>query len=293
MSEDLEKYRALYETMPQGVIFLSDDGQIISANPAAEQMLGIRLKQMRGRTTVDPLWSFLREDGSKFDGTEHPAMIALRTGQVVRDVIMGVYNPRDNLYSWIIVNAIPLFRPGEGKPHQAYTTFEDITEHKRMEAQLKESSQQMERERDILQDIFEGIPVAVLLIDENTKAVRVNTVATEMIRKEAVEILNRQPGDGLCCVHALSTPEGCGHAPACRQCSIRGTFEQVLETGEPVREVELEQSLSFEGLECRFWFSINATMLVLEGEKHVLLTISDITERKRTEDEMVRNKEKL
>ena len=293
MSEDLEKYRALYVTMPQGIVFISDDGRIISANPAAEEVLGIKLEQMQSSTTIDPFWKALREDGSQFDGTEHPAMVALKTGQVVRDAIMGVYNPQEDHYNWIIVNAVPLFRPDESKPHQVYTTFEDITKYKRMEAQLKENSQQIERERDILQDIFEGIPVAVLLIDKDTKAVRVNNVATEMIRKEAVEILNRQPGDGLCCVHALSTPEGCGYAPACRQCSIRGTFEQVLETGEPVREVELEQSLSFEGVECRFWFSINATRLLLEGENHVLLTITDITERKRTENEMVRNKEKL
>jgi signal transduction histidine kinase len=63
-------------------------------------------------------------------------MLALRTGEQVRDVVMGVYNPREHGYRWINVNALPLFRPGEGRAYQVYTVFEDITERRRAEEAL-------------------------------------------------------------------------------------------------------------------------------------------------------------
>jgi PAS domain S-box-containing protein len=36
-----EKYRTLFETMAQGVVYQDADGRIISANPAAERILGL------------------------------------------------------------------------------------------------------------------------------------------------------------------------------------------------------------------------------------------------------------
>jgi len=49
---------------------------------------------------------------------------------------MGVYNPRENCYRWININAIPIFQPGEDKPFQVYTLFDDITERKKKEQRM-------------------------------------------------------------------------------------------------------------------------------------------------------------
>jgi hypothetical protein len=70
----------------------------------------------------------MREDGSDLPGEEHPSMLALRTGRPVNGFIMGVFNPSLDQIRWILVDAVPDFRPGEEKPFQVYTTFEDISE---------------------------------------------------------------------------------------------------------------------------------------------------------------------
>ena len=118
-------YRTLFETVPQGVVYQDVTGAITSANPSAQRILGLTLDQMQGRTSIDPRWRTLREDGSDFPGEEHPAMVALRTGEPVRDVVMGVDVP-DRGYVWILVSAIPLFERGTLK--EVYASFEDITE---------------------------------------------------------------------------------------------------------------------------------------------------------------------
>ena len=143
LSESEEKHRLLFETMPQGVVYQSKEGNIVYANPAAEKILGLTVDQMRLRTSSDARWKVIHEDGSDFPGETHPSMIALQTGQSVKDVVMGVYNPRLGQRCWIKTSAVPLFRTGEEKPYQVYTTFDDITEYKKLQAQFMQS-QKME-----------------------------------------------------------------------------------------------------------------------------------------------------
>ena len=122
-----ERYRTLFETMLLGVVYQNASGEITSANPAAQSILGLTLDQMQGRTSVDSRWRAIHEDGSDFPGETHPSMVALRTGKEVRNVIMGVFNPKKETYTWININAVPQFRSGQEAPYQVYTTFEDIT----------------------------------------------------------------------------------------------------------------------------------------------------------------------
>ena len=138
------QHRLLFETTPQGVVYQDIDGKIISMNPAAERILGKTPAEFLGRTSVDEEYHTLREDGSPFPGLEHPAMVSLRTGQEMRDVVMGVYNPREKAYRWINIASVPLFRPGEDKPYQVYTHFADITERKRAEEALRELNATLE-----------------------------------------------------------------------------------------------------------------------------------------------------
>ena len=138
-----EKYRMLFETMTQGVVYQDAKGNIISANPAAENILGLSLDQMQGRTSMDPRWRAIHEDGSDFPGETHPGVVSLKTGKKVKDVVMGVFNPKDKAWRWININAIPQFRPGEDRPYLNFATFEDITERWLAEEQLRHS-QKME-----------------------------------------------------------------------------------------------------------------------------------------------------
>ena len=132
-SEDM--FRTLFETSPTGVLYQNADGYITSANAAAQRILGLTLDQLQGRTSTDPRWRAIREDGSDFPGEHHPISIAIKTGQPVRNVMMGISVPgRD--YIWILVSAVPLFK--DGQLDQAYVMFEDVTERHQMEQQVRQ-----------------------------------------------------------------------------------------------------------------------------------------------------------
>jgi PAS domain S-box-containing protein len=144
LRESEEQYRTLFEKMAQGIVNQDAAGRIINANSAAERILGLSLDQMQGRTSVDPRWRAVHQDGSDFSGETHPAIVALRTGKEVRDVVIGVFNPAKEAYSWIMINAVPQFHPGQERSYQVFTIFDDITERKQAEEALRESHERFQ-----------------------------------------------------------------------------------------------------------------------------------------------------
>ncbi|HNA88399.1 MAG TPA: PAS domain S-box protein [Anaerolineales bacterium] len=139
--ESDNRNRLLFQTMVQGVVFHNETGQVVQANPAAQEIMGLSLDQMMGRATVDPDWHTIHEDGSDFPLEAHPAMVALRTAKQVRDVVMGVYDPAKKIYRWVNTNSVPRFKPDEDKPYQVYTTYEDITTVRNAFEKLRESEE--------------------------------------------------------------------------------------------------------------------------------------------------------
>jgi CheY-like chemotaxis protein len=58
------RYRTLFETMAQGVVYQDAVGRIVEANPAAVRILGLPPEAMLGRLSSDRAWDAIREDGS-------------------------------------------------------------------------------------------------------------------------------------------------------------------------------------------------------------------------------------
>ena len=100
-AESESKHKFLFDNSPLGKIYQNAKGEINDANRSAERILGLTLDQMQGRTSIDPRWKSIHEDGSDFPGDTHPAAITLQTGKPVNNVTMGVFNPLINNYTWI------------------------------------------------------------------------------------------------------------------------------------------------------------------------------------------------
>lgn len=167
------KFRTLFETMIHGVVHQDQNGKIISANPAAERILGLSLDQMQGRSSIDPRWKSIHENGTDFPGDKHPAMIALKKGKPVSNIVMGVFNPNIEENRWINICSIPQFNPGEKKPFQVYSTFEDITERKQAEKAIKVSEEKYK-------SLLNASPDGILLINLKGIIIEVSEIGLEL-----------------------------------------------------------------------------------------------------------------
>ena len=141
-----ERYRSVVAALAEGIVFMNADGSLEASNLSAERILGLTAEQIAGRTTFDPRWRAIHEDGSPFPGDTHPITLTLQTGQPCSNVIMGVHKPSGEL-TWISINSQPLFRRGAAKPYAAVASFFDITEHKQAEDSLHATEARL---RDVL-----------------------------------------------------------------------------------------------------------------------------------------------
>ena len=113
-----ERYRTLFETMPHGVIHYDANGSIIGVNPAASDILGVDQAAVTSWPVV-PQGRAVREDGSPFPTQELPVPVALRTGEIVAGVVVGIRHGRSGELRWMRVTAVPDARDDQGRPGRA------------------------------------------------------------------------------------------------------------------------------------------------------------------------------
>jgi PAS domain S-box-containing protein len=164
-------------------------------------------------------------------------------------------------------------------------TFVDATDRKLLEKRSRMDSENIERHRVDLQAVFDAAPVGFLMVNQQAEVIQVNDVVAKMVGKDVASMLNRQPGDGLCCIHALAAPEGGGTGKECPECPIRRNLARVLQTGEAIHGLEVHQSLHIRGEDLLVWLLISMSPLTINGSPHVLIAITNITDQKRAEEE--------
>ncbi|MFL5241269.1 MAG: ATP-binding protein [Gemmataceae bacterium] len=136
-------HRAMISALEEGVILQDMSGAIVTWNASAERILGLSGDQLRGRTSFDPRWRAIHEDGSGFPSEEHPLTYTLRTGLPQSTVIMGVHRP-DRSLVWLSINSRPLVHEGGNKPYAVVATFHDITRRKEIKEELRRAKETAE-----------------------------------------------------------------------------------------------------------------------------------------------------
>ena len=120
--------RLVLDTMVEGVVLHDASGDVVWANPSAARILGPAvLLSARSSGSHEGPWVAVREDGSTIDWDDHPAMVALRTGETQRDVILGVTRA-DGQRAWMSVNATPMVHAGGRSPAAVVVSYADVTQ---------------------------------------------------------------------------------------------------------------------------------------------------------------------
>ena len=139
MDEYIQLLPVIGETINSGVVLQSFKGSILYTNKTARDILGMGDEDLLGRTSIDPVWEMILEDGTPVPGDEHPAMITIKTGEPTKNAVRGLYSKDDPKARWIIINSEAVQGSVMGEKWGVLSSFVDITEIKSMEETLKVS----------------------------------------------------------------------------------------------------------------------------------------------------------
>lgn len=142
LAEREGRFDALIRGLQVGVVVQGPASEILLVNPRALELLDMTEDQLRGKSSLDPDWNIVREDGSPFPGEDRPVMVAVRTGKPVMAVAMGIFRPRRGDRLWLLVSATPQLR-ADGSLVQVVATFTDITERKAIEERARAQARQI------------------------------------------------------------------------------------------------------------------------------------------------------
>jgi diguanylate cyclase (GGDEF)-like protein/PAS domain S-box-containing protein len=127
-------WQTIVDALQEGVGVLDPRGRILACNQAAAAMLGRSASELIGRTPLELDLSAVGEDGEPLAVDEYPSAKASRTGQPVREQVVGVLDS-EGQRRWLSVSATPMGE--EARPAAVVLTFRDVTERRDYEAELR------------------------------------------------------------------------------------------------------------------------------------------------------------
>lgn len=272
----MEKYRVLFDSFPLGVSVSDKAGRIVETNREAERILGIGDEEHRKRTLDDAAWRLIRPDGTPMPPAEFPAVRALREGRLVEGAELGVVGGEDRVI-WLHVTAAPMPLSGYG----VAVAFGDITERKRIEAELRRSERKL---RYVVEQSVDGI----VLTDEEGRIIEWNPAMEAMTGIGSREILGRVIWDahGIFLSPERRTPETVGRILEALQGFFRtGALPGVLKANTQMRILKADGEP----------ISVESSIFPIRTEEGFMLgnLVRDVTERRRAERERERLIEEL
>ncbi|MDC0740587.1 PAS domain S-box protein [Polyangium mundeleinium] len=181
-----ERFRALLTGLHVGVVMQEPSGKNVLFNPHALTLLGVTEDQLLGRTSFDPRWGAVYEDGSPCPGEVHPISVALRTAKPVRDFVHGIDRPALGDRVWLLVSAAPQLDE-HGVVTGAIATFTDITARKEAEDLVRSQARMLEEMSTPLVPIRDDIVAMPLIgtVDARRADLVLDTLLTGIAQRGA------------------------------------------------------------------------------------------------------------
>lgn len=271
LRESETRFRTLIEDLQVGVVVHGAKSEILLSNSKALDLLGLTEAQLMGKTSFDPDWNVIHEDGSPFPGETHPVPQAITTRHSVRNIIMGVYRPKHNNRVWLLVDAEPQLDEF-GQVQQVVCTFSDISDRQAALQEREQAEERLRRYERIVAATTDGIS----LIDRNYVYQVVNQAYLDWHEKSHDQIVGHTVGELL----------------------GKELFESQI-------KAQLDRCLAGEIVQYELWFNypklglqfVSATYApYLEPDQSisgVVVSVRNLTELRRAEEQLRQSEERL
>lgn len=235
----------LFETSPDRLIVVANDGTVVRANDRARNAFEISI----GETSTGDVDVYDTDD--EFVAPEaRPWASVFRTGEASYGHQFRV-DPVDGESAWYVVDVVPL---GDG-PDAAFASFRDVTDDERARQRLRERKDELVAELD---ETLERVTDAFYALDDEFRFTYVNESAAALIGVDPDAVRGRSLWDAF--------PEAVGT-------TFEAKYRTAMREQEPVAFEEYYPPLST-------WFAVRA----YPSESGLSVYFQDVTDRKQREN---------
>jgi PAS domain S-box-containing protein len=264
------RYRTIFENSAVAIMMVDEQKRLLSWNKFTERLLGMTQDQLFGRHIrefyPESDWQAIRALSIRRKGMDHhleTKMIRGDRSMIDVDISLSVVHDSD------------------GKVTGSIGVIQDITERRRIHEIL-------DRKQKNLEAIFDAAPLGMLLVNQRMQVVRANDTIRQMSGKGYASVIDHDACEALGC---RRSPDVQGPNCPCEECTLRQTIQTVLASGQPARGVEVRPTLNEDGEHAQPWLSVSAEPVILDGARHVVVALNDVTDRKRAEEELTETME--
>ncbi|NJO81170.1 MAG: PAS domain S-box protein [Cyanobacteria bacterium RM1_2_2] len=187
LAEERARFEAVLRQMPEGVMIADVvSGQLVLSNEQANQILryaydlNYELEDYAPQVPFQAHWP----DGRPYAAADYPLVRSLRTGEVISHEEIEI-RYQDGNRIFIDTSSSPVFN-NQGQMISAVTVFQDITQRKRIEAELQEGKR-------ILDALMEYIPEGITIADAPDVTIRRISRYGQQLTGKTSEVLANIP----------------------------------------------------------------------------------------------------
>jgi len=184
LRDNEERWRAIVNSMNEGVLVYDRNLDVIAGNQAAERIIGLPLAEIIGAAGFTSLLPCVHADGTPLNAVEErPTRVSVRTGKPLTGQIVGIERPGGS-YTWLSVNTAFLRQPGSSDWYGLVSTISDITAQRNAQSALRESEMRFRQ-------TFELAASGIAHVDLNGRFLRVNRSLCAMLGRPERDLIGR------------------------------------------------------------------------------------------------------
>ena len=187
-SKQSQLMQTVFNSVADGVVVASREGEFLFVNSAAERIVGIGATDSPPDRWSETYGTFYPDRKTPFPSSELPLARAMR-GEDVNDVELFIRNPETPQGAFISVNARQLNGGSEASSVDGgVIVFRDITKLKETEDKLKETIRELQEQTFLMRTVFDSISDGVIVADEGGDFILANESAKEITGLDMQEI---------------------------------------------------------------------------------------------------------
>lgn len=261
------------QSIGDGVIATDKNGKIIMINNSAEILTGWSKNEVSGKLLHEVFNIVDKKTGLT---VRSPFDMVIESGQTVGLKKNSALVLRGGTTRYISASCAPIKR-NSSEIIGVVVVFRDIT-------RIREIEESLENEQRNLNIIFNQAPVGMMILDENAVIKKINHTLEDNVGKPESDIIDKVLGNGVGCINSFEN--GCGYGTKCSICVIRNMLKSVFILNQSVNNVEVEYTILVNDNSLPSWIRVSTVPIVINGGKHALIVVNDITQSKKAEQDL-------